>query len=127
MKKRTKPKSKKPRNIISLPPPVPEGCFTSQESAMEAGKVLMADINKVFKKHKVFATFAGALLPQIFWADAPTDENPKRKAWKIQNCLAVKSTSKSMDQDAPTLQGILNGAAGRIYGPAPAAPDIRPA
>ncbi len=94
---------------------------------MEAGKKLMADMNKVFKKHNVFATFAGALIPLVYWAENPTPENPKGMAWKIKNCMAVKSTSKAMDPDGPILQGVLNGAAGRIYGPAPSAPDIREA
>lgn len=128
-KPKHKSKSKKPRvptNILALKPPCPAGCFESQDDAMEAGKALMADMNKVFKKHNIGASFAGGLLPLVFWDDAPTPEQPLRKAWKIQNCLAVKSTSKAMDPDAPTLQGILNGAAGRIYGPAPAAPDVRP-
>lgn len=125
--KKPKPKNKKPRNIIAIQPQHPPGTFASMEDAQEAGKKLMADLEKVFKKHNLGAQLGGALLPMVRWGDAPNPDGTTRKAWMMAGVMAVKMTSKAMDPDAATLQGVLNGAASRIYGPPTSGPDVREA
>lgn len=127
-KPKRKPKTKsRPKNIVAIQPQHPPGTFASMDAAQEAGRKLMTDLEKVFKKHNIGASLGGCLVPVVRWGEVVNPDGSKRKAWMINGVLAVKMTSKAMDPDAATIQGLLNGAATRIYGPPSAPPDIREA
>lgn len=114
-------------NIVSMQPKAPLGAYLDEEATKEKMAEINEDIQELMKKHHIFNGIFGCLLPVVAWRDAPTAEDPNKKGWRIQNVMAVRVSSSTMKQDETVFLGILNQAAGRLYGPPPAAPAPAPA
>lgn len=127
-KKKNKPQPARHSTTVAVQPAPPPGTYATQDDATAAGRRLMTDLEALFKKHKLGATLGGCLIPIVRWGEVPEGTaGAMRKAWMISGVLAVKMTSKAMDPDAPTMLGLLNGAATRIYGPpSSTSVDVRP-
>ena len=128
-KNRNKPKAKpKARltpvtsNIVAMHPKQPLGSYLSEQETAAKMEQVNADVQALMKKHNIFNGIFGCLLPVVAWKDAPTAEDPNKKGWRLQNVMAVRVSSSTMKQDETVFLGLLNQAAQRLYGPAPAAP-----